>query len=156
MSFGATKNGAMALEAVIFFDEALARDFRYRRKRGGQLLSKGRFLGAQMLAYLKDGLWLKNARAANAMARALAGELKSIQSIRLPLPTEANEVFAIMPRDLHQAMIAKGAQYYEWPGEGPGTDRIGEGECFVRLVTSFRTTVEDVKGLGALARKLAK
>ena len=63
MSFGATKNGAMLLEAVVFFDLALAEDFAYRRMRAGQLVSKGRYLGAQMVAYLKDGLWLDNARA---------------------------------------------------------------------------------------------
>ncbi len=65
LSFGGTKNGAMILESVVFFDEDLAEDFLYRRKRAGQLLSKGRFLSAQMLAYLKDGLWLENARRAN-------------------------------------------------------------------------------------------
>ena len=72
LSFGATKNGAMMLEAVVFFDLALAEDFAYRRMRAGQLLSKSRYLGAQMLAYLEGGLWLENARRANALAQKLA------------------------------------------------------------------------------------
>ena len=156
MSFGATKNGALALEAVIFFDPALAEDFRYRRKRGGQLLSKSRFLGAQMIAYLNDGLWLKNAAHANEMARLLASKLSEIGTIRLPLPTQANEVFAIMPRSLHEAMLSGGAHYYEWPGLGPGTDIIRQGECFVRFVTSYRTRREDVEALRALAGELSK
>ena len=156
MSFGATKNGALMLEAVIFFDPALASDFRYRRKQAGQLLSKGRFLGAQMTAYLKDGLWLKNARHANGMARRLAQELQRNPAIRIPMDTEANGVFAIMPRKLFDALQAKGAHFYEWPGRGPGTDVIKPGECFVRFVTSFRTTEEEVKQLGMLVAKLAK
>ena len=77
MSFGATKNGAMMLEAVVFFDLALAEDFAYRRMRAGQLLSKSRYLGAQMLAYLDGGLWLENARRANALAQKLAFERMS-------------------------------------------------------------------------------
>ncbi len=72
LSFGATKNGALACEAVVFFDPALAENFAYLRKRGGHTLSKGRFLGAQMEAYLKDGLWLRLAERANAAARRLA------------------------------------------------------------------------------------
>jgi threonine aldolase len=153
MSFGATKNGALALEAVIFFDPILAQDFRYRRKRGGQLLSKGRFLGAQMVAYLRDGLWLENARHANEMARLLAARLSEVRSIRLPLPTQANEVFAIMPRFAHEAMLKDGAHFHEWPGEGPGTDRISQGECFVRFVTSFKTSTQEVEKLAQLAGK---
>ena len=78
MSFGATKNGAMMLEAVIFFDLSLAEDFAYRRMRGGQLLSKSRYLGAQMLAYLDGGLWLDNARRANALAQKLGDGLRQI------------------------------------------------------------------------------
>jgi threonine aldolase len=152
MSFGGTKNGAVALEAVIFFDLALAQDFRYRRKRGGQLMSKGRFLGAQMQAYLRDDLWLQNARHANRMASLLAAKLAEIKRIRLPLPTQANEVFAIMPRSLHLQMLDNGAHYYEWPsGENLETE-----ECLVRFVTSFRTTPEDVERLAELAGKLAK
>lgn len=157
MSFGATKNGALALEAVIFFNSALAEDFRYRRKRGGQLLSKGRFLGAQMIAYLSDGLWLKNAAHANEMAQLLASKLGTITTMRLPLPTQANEVFAIMPRTQHEAMLKRGAHYYEWPvGRGPGTDIMREGECLVRFVTSYRTRREDVEQLAALAEEMSK
>jgi threonine aldolase len=147
MSFGATKNGAMALEAVVFFDLALAEDFSYRRMRAGQLLSKGRFLAAQMLAYLENGLWLDNARHANAMAQRLAKGLAAASRVRLPLPTEANEVFAIIPRALHEELVNANVVYHQWPGEGPGTDRVGPGEILVRFVASYLTRPEDVDRL---------
>lgn len=151
MSFGATKNGAMALEAVVFFDRSLAEDFAYRRMRGGHLLSKGRFLGAQMLAYLEDGVWLENARHANAMAQRLAKGLSGSSRLRLPLPTQANEVFSIVARALHAELRGQGVVYHEWPGEGPGTDVVREHEILVRYVTSFLTKAEDVDRLVELA-----
>jgi threonine aldolase len=139
LSFGATKNGAMALEAVVFFDIALAEDFGHRRMRAGQLLSKGRFLGAQMLAYLEDDLWLDNARHANAMAQRLAKGMAASRA-RLLLPCEANEVFAIMPQSLHGALLAAGVVYHQWPGG----DHVGADEILARFVTSYLTKPEDV------------
>ncbi len=145
LSFGATKNGALGVEAVIFFDRALASDFLYRRKRSGQLVSKSRYLAAQMLAYLDDDLWLANAGHANRMADDLAARLRAIPDVRLPLAVDANEVFAIVPRSMHDALKAGGARSLEWPGDGPGTDVVGPGEVFIRLLTSFRTTDDDVQ-----------
>jgi threonine aldolase len=155
MSFGATKNGALALEAVIFFDPSLAEDFRYRRKRAGQLLSKSRYLGAQMLAYLKDGLWLRNGERSNAMARLLAEKLAEINGVRLPLATQGNQVFAIMPKRLHDAMLKGGAHYYAWPARASSVEGIGEEECLARFVTSYRTTKEEVAALTRLGLRLA-
>lgn len=149
LSFGATKNGAMALEAVVFFDIALAEDFGHRRMRAGQLLSKGRFLGAQMLAYLEDDLWLDNARHANAMAQRLAkGLAKGMASsqARLLLPCEANEVFAIMPRRLHEQLAEAGVVCHQWPG----SDHVGPDEILARFVTSYLTKPEDVDRVIAL------
>lgn len=151
LSFGATKNGAMGVEAVVFFDAALATDFRYLRKRTGQLVSKNRFLAAQMLAYLAGDRWMRNARQANLMADRLAAGVRALPGVRLPLPVEANAVFAIVPRPLHEHLQARGARYLVWPGEGPGTDTVGEDEVFIRLLTSFRTSTEDVDALVAAA-----
>jgi threonine aldolase len=145
LSFGATKNGAMALEAVVFFDAALAEDFGHRRMRAGQLLSKSRFLGAQMLAYLDNDLWLDNARHANAMAQRLAKGMVSSRA-RLLLPCEANEVFAIMPRPLHEQLAKAGAIYHQWPGG----DHVGPEEILARFVTSYLTKPEDVDRVIAL------
>ena len=154
MSFGATKNGALALEAVLFFDRRLARDFLYRRKRGGQLLSKGRFLGAQMLAYLRDNLWLRSARHANDIAARLAVELGAVPGFRLPLPTQANEVFAVMPQAIYAQLTERGVGCHDWLSQSLGNDGPGRDECLVRFVTSFRTTAEEVAGLSALCKEL--
>ena len=109
----ATKNGAMMLEAVVFFDTKLAEDFIYRRMRGGQLVSKGRYLAAQMLAYLKDDLWLDNAKLANSLAAQLADGLRKFEKIRISNPVQANEVFAVMPRTLNDKLLASGVNFYD-------------------------------------------
>ena len=145
LSFGATKNGTVCCEAVIFFDPALARDFAFRRKRGGHTLSKGRFLGAQMSAYLEGGHWLDLARHANAMADRLARGLATCPGVRLPWPCEANEVFAILPRAADGALKAAGALYYHWGHRGLTADRAPQAdEVFVRLVPSFATRPQEV------------
>jgi threonine aldolase len=152
LSFGATKNGAMMLEAVVFFDLPLAEDFAYRRMRAGQLISKSRYLGAQMLAYLADDLWLENARRANALAARLADGLKQVKAIRIPNPVQANEVFAVMPRSLHDRLLASGAKFYEWMPDSLG-DGIGADEVFARFVLSFATPEEDVESFLRLVAK---
>ena len=145
LSFGATKNGTFCCEAVIFFDHALAQDFAFRRKRGGHTLSKGRFLGAQMSAYLQGGHWLDLARHANAMADRLAQGLATCPGVCLPWPCEANEVFAILPRAADGALKAAGALYYHWGNRGLPTDRAPQAdEVFVRLVPSFATKPQEV------------
>jgi threonine aldolase len=150
LSFGGTKNGAMILEAVVFFDLKLADDFLYRRKRAGQLLSKGRFLSAQMLSYLKEGLWLENAGRANVLAAEVAAAFEVRAGIRLAAPVEANEVFPIMTRRLLDALQAEGAKFYEWPLDGLSADEV----CG-RFVLSFATPQTDVDKLVALVKRLA-
>lgn len=152
MSFGATKNGAMMLEAVIFFDTSLAEDFAYRRMRAGQLLSKSRYLGAQMLAYLEGDLWLENARRANALAQKLAAGLQQAKAIRIPNPVQANEVFAVMPRALFDKLQAAGAKFYDWMPDSLGS-AIGPDEIFARFVLSFATPEEDVDAFVKLVAK---
>ena len=157
LSFGATKNGTFCCEAVIFFDPALAHDFAFRRKRAGLTLSKGRFLGAQMSAYLRDGHWLDLARHANAMADLLREGLAETPGVRLPLPCEANEVFAVLPRAGEAALKAAGARYYQWgarglaPEEAPGPD-----EVFVRLIPSFATRPEEIERFIEILRQAHK
>jgi threonine aldolase len=110
LSFGFVKNGGMSAEALIFFDEALAQGFAERRKRGGHLLSKGRFSAAQILALLEEDRWLDNARAANAGAARLAQSLGQ----RLTHKVEANEVFAAMTSEEATHIRAKGFDFYDW------------------------------------------
>jgi threonine aldolase len=139
LSFGGTKNGGMILEAVVFFDLQLADDFLYRRKRAGQLLSKSRFLSAQMLAYLKDGLWLDNAKWANRMAHVLAAGLQQSQHIKVQNSVDGNEVFAVMPRKLYETLIRNGIRFNDWPIDG-----LADDEVHTRFVLSWATPEEDV------------
>ena len=147
LSFGGTKNGGMILEAVVFFDTALAENFLYRRKRAAQLVSKGRYLSAQMLAYLRDDVWLPNARRANGLAQALAKGLQQSNRVRLSNPVDANEVFAVMPRSTFDAVQAAGANFYEWPMDGLAADEV---HC--RFVTSFATPEAHVQQFLELMR----
>src|SRR5216684_3778530 len=143
LSFGATKNGAAAAEAVIFFDTAKAADFAFRRKRGGHLFSKMRFLSAQLDAYLANDLWLRNAHHANAMAARLAAGLAQLPTMRLRHPVEANEIFVEMPDAVIEALFARDFHFYRW--DGP------RGNC-VRLVTAFDTAPADVDAFLVTAR----
>ncbi len=152
LSFGATKNGALACEAVVFFDLALAANFAYLRKRGGHTLSKGRLLGAQMEAYLKGGLWLTLAERANAAARRLAERLSVAPGVRIAWPTEANEVFVVAPEAAVAAWRSAGAKFYEWSTRSLAANRAPEaGEVLVRLVASFETEASEGERLAALA-----
>jgi threonine aldolase len=148
LTFGATKNGALACEAVLFFDPARAENFAFQRKRGGHTLSKGRFLGAQMEAYLADGLWLRLAERANASARRLSRALAATPGVRLAWPTEANEVFVVAPNALVAAWRAAGAKLHEWSTRSLAPDRAPrKGETLVRLVTSFETEPGEIDRL---------
>ncbi len=146
LSFGTTKNGALGCEAVIFFDSSKAASLPYLRKRSGHTLSKGRFLGAQMTAYLENGHWLELAAEANAQAQTLARGLAKIPGVRLSWPCEANEIFAILPRAIDEALRAEGALYYPWNfrDSGPECAPPAQDEVFVRLVTSFATQPSSV------------
>jgi len=144
LSFGATKNGALAAEAIVFFDPARGTDMDRRRKRSGHLISKHRFIAAQMEAFLAGDLWLDLARHANGMADRLSGGL--IASGFAPVwPVEANEVFAILPKAICARLRAAGAGFYERSIDRlPKDAAAGHGNIFVRLVTSFATSAHEV------------
>ena len=143
LSLGATKNGALGAEAVVFFRPELAADFEFRRKRAGHLFSKMRFLSAQLDAYLTDGLWLRLAAHANMMARRLGDGLAALPGVKLQEPVEANEVFASLPDRMVDGLTAKGFGFARWDAET------------VRFVTAFNTEPAAVDGLVAAARTLA-
>ena len=104
LSFGGTKNGCLAAEAVVFFKPELVQSFPFLHKRSGQLLSKMRFVSAQLEAYITNDVWLRNAIHANKMAAKLSQELAKISGIELAYPTESNEIFAHMPQDMISAL----------------------------------------------------
>jgi threonine aldolase len=134
LSFGATKNGALAAEAVVFFDPDLVRDFEFRRKRGGHLLSKSRFVAAQLLAYVETGVWQRNARRANDLAQRIGRAAGSA----LLHPVEANEVFVQLGDQRKAQLRNAGFEFYDW---GPQTS----GEA--RFVVSWDQREEDVAAL---------
>ncbi len=141
LSFGGTKNGLLAGEALVFFRPELARAFPYYRKQAAQLASKMRFLSSQFYPYLAEGLWLRNAERANSMARYLRSRLAEIEGASFPYPTEANEVFVQLPEDKARVLAEKSGAYV-WE------QRTG----LLRLVTSFDT---DSLAIDALAESLS-
>lgn len=143
LSFGATKNGALAAEALVVFDPSLIEPLRYRARRAGQVFSKMRFISAQLEAYLADGLWLRLAGHANAMATRLAHGLRDIDGVALIDPVEINEVFLTLPRPMIDGLLEAGL----------GLGDFGGGE--VRLVTAFDTGPDDVDAFVGAARALA-
>jgi len=153
LSFGATKGGAMAAEAVVFFDRALASQMGERRKRAGHLLSKHRFLAAQFEAFLHDDCWLRLARHANAMADRLADGLAKA-GLKPAWPVEANLVFVILPKAKEERLKAAGARYYVRSSDSlPGGATVGPQQLLIRLVTSFATRESEVDRFVDLAAK---
>lgn len=139
LSFGFVKNGGLSAEALIFFRPELAAASHYRRKRGGHLLSKGRYLAAQILAMLEGDVWLRNARAANEAAARLA---EAAGPERRLLPVQINELFIRVTPEEAAALRAQGFDFYDW---GPGE---------ARLVTSWDSDPADVDALAAAIRAL--
>jgi threonine aldolase len=135
LSFGATKNGGVAAEAVVLFDPRLAEAARYRAKRSGQLLSKMRFVSAQLLAMLEGDLWLANAAHANAMAARLAQALAATPGAQLVRPPQANMVFVRLPERSVAALQRTGLAGYV------GSDGA------MRLCASWRTAPQDIDAL---------
>ncbi len=144
LSFGATKGGALAAEAVVFFDPARAAAMAERRKRGGHLVSKHRFIAAQFEAFLADDQWLGLAAHANRMADRLAAHLASVKLAPI-WPVEANIVFVLLPEALHESLQAAGAHYYVIHTDRTDPATVPSGHVLVRLVTSFATTESSIE-----------
>ncbi|SNS63883.1 L-threonine aldolase [Sphingomonas laterariae] len=131
LSFGFVKNGGMSAEAIVFFKPELAAEVAIRRKRAGHLLSKGRYLAAQIHAMLADDLWLHNARAANAAAARIGAAAPA----RLCHPVQANEIFLRLDAAEAARLRAQGFDFYDWaPGEA-------------RFVTSWSQAAGEVDAL---------
>jgi threonine aldolase len=136
LSFGGTKNGAMAAESVVSFLPSAGGDLKYIRKQSMQLASKMRFVAAQFIALLSDDLWRHNAAHANVMARRLAQAAGNVDGVQITQPVEANGVFASLPREAI-ATVQREFPFYVWEsGSGP--------RDVVRWMASFDTTPADV------------
>jgi threonine aldolase len=133
LSFGGTKGGLLAAEAVVVFDPALAEGFEYVRKQGMQLASKMRFVSAQLEALLQDELWRRNAAHANAMARRLAAAVADVPWVSITQPVEANAIFAVLPAEAIAPLQARFPFYV-----------VDGSRHEVRWMTAWDTTEEDV------------
>jgi threonine aldolase len=138
LCFGGTKNGLSAGELIIFFQRALAKDFDFRLKQGGQLASKSRFLAAPWCALLSNGLWLKNARHANEMARRLESKLATLGLTNLAFSREANVLFLRLPNEMVKRLQTRGWQFYNFFEPG-----------IFRLMCSWATTEDQIDRLAA-------
>jgi threonine aldolase len=146
LSFGGTKNGLMAGEAICFLKPGLAADFKYIRKQGMQLASKMRFISAQFIAYFKDDLWKECASHSNAMAAILADKLKEIQDIKITQKVQSNGIFIIIPRGAAERVRKK---YFFYPWDDAKSE--------YRLMTAWDTTEEDIEEfVKLLKRELGK
>jgi threonine aldolase len=143
LSFGGTKNGMLFGESVIFFNEAIAGNFKYMRKQSMQLVSKMRFIGSQFQSYLDNNIWYENALHANKMAQLLYEKIKLLPEIQITQKVEANALFAIVPHYLIEPLMEK-YFFYVWD------EKSNE----VRWMTSFDTTVEDIEGFVAILVEL--
>ncbi|MGH1368495.1 MAG: threonine aldolase family protein [Maritimibacter sp.] len=146
LSFGGTKNGLLGAEAVVFFDPELARGFAHRRKRGGHLFSKHRYLAAQMAAYMEGDLWLDLAARANAANSMLVNGLREKGAAFAHAP-QANLSFVTLPRATHQRLFDAGASYHLWEAslEGDKDEQIT-----ARLVTDWSTNEAAIRAFLAL------
>lgn len=142
VTFGGTKNGLLGVEACVIFDPSRAQEFSIRRKRGGHLFSKHRYLTAQMQAYLADSLWLDMATTANLRCTQLAKGLAENDAVSFLETPDANMIFARMPRHMHQQLLNAGANYYVTGGDpaqgNPDTLLTG------RFVTDWSTSTDEV------------
>lgn len=145
LSFGGTKNGLLAAESVVFLNGTAVPAFRFIRKQGMQLASKMRFVAAQFLALLEDGLWLESASHANAMAQRLAAGAREVPGVRITQPVQANAVFAVLPAE-YIPRLQERYFFYVW------NQRTSE----VRWMASFDTTEDDVDGFVAAMREIIR
>ena len=143
LSFGGTKNGLVAGEAVVFFKQVLADDFEFKRMQGMQLASKMRFIAAQFNALLSKDLWKRSATHANRMAQLLAGELAGIKGVGLTQQVQANEVFVTLPAQIVPKLQER------WPFH-----IWNEATSEARLITSFDTAEADVTDFAELIREM--
>ena len=143
LSFGGTKNGMMIGEAVLFFNPDLALNSKYYRKQAAQLYSKMRFVGAQFVPYLRDGIWKINATHANRMAKILETEIRKLKGVEITQSVDANGIFALIPKKLIP-LLQNEYFFYTWD------ESRGE----VRWMTSFDTTEEDIMNFAGILKGL--
>lgn len=156
LSLGGTKNGCLMAEAVVFFNSTLAADFRFRRKRAGQTLSKQRLIAAQFEAFFDADHWRDLASHANQMAKRLADGFAAIPGVRLGWRQEINQVFPILPEAMFAHLTANGVRAYDWSEISLAPENaLKPGETILRFVTSYQTEAREIDAVLALTREFA-
>ena len=150
LSFGTTKNGTLSAEAVLFFNKELCENMNQYLKRSGHLLSKMRYLSAQIIGYLENDLWLELARKANGQANKLCKELKKFDCIKIPWEREINEVFLLIPNELERYLEKNNIKFHEWTKVSLSKKYADDKSKFIRLVTSYNTTDDEIYNLSEL------
>ena len=140
LSFGATKNGGLLAEAVVIFNRKLSDDFLYIQKQAMQLYSKMRIIPAQFIAYLKNDLWLTNAKNANTMAKVIEEGLKKCKYLKIINPIETNQIFVELPVGLKDEILKK---YYLYVT----SENLNNKTCVIRIITSYNSNIEEVNKL---------
>ncbi len=137
LTFGGTKNGCLDAEAIVFFKPEHVGNFPFLHKRSGQLLSKMRFVSAQLETYITNNLWLKNAEHSNSMAQILSKELSNIDGVKLLYQTQSNEIFANFSENIIKNLKKNGYSTFQ--------DELNNNS--IRFVTAWNTTKNDIKKL---------
>ena len=150
LSFGTTKNGTLSAEAVLFFNKELCENMNQYLKRSGHLLSKMRYLSAQIIGYLENDLWLELAKKANHQANKLSKELKKFDFIKVPWEREINEVFLLIPNELEKYLEKNNIKFHEWTKVSLNKKCVDDKSKFIRLVTSYNTTDDEIYNLSEL------
>ena len=140
LSLGATKNGAMAAEVIIFFNNKLAFEAKNKIKQTGHVISKTRFISAQLNAWFKDGLWIKLAKSANNNAKYLSDQLSLFRDFKLLYPTEGNEVFLKIENKTYDQILKLKIIPNLW-------SKVNDDELVIRFVTSFETQKSQIDEL---------
>ncbi len=150
LSLGATKNGAMPAEVIIFFNPVLAKEAKNKIKQTGHVISKTRFISAQFNAWFKDDLWIKLARSANKNAKYLRNQLSLFKNFKLLHPTEGNEVFLKITKKNYDQILNLNIIPNLW-------SKVNNEEVVIRFVTSFETETSEIKELiKRLSQKFTK
>src|SRR5664280_3117781 len=142
LSFGGTKNGLMAGEAICFLKPGMADDFKYIRKQGMQLASKMRFISSQFIAYFRNDLWKECASHSNAMAAILADKLEEVKNVHITQKVQSNGIFVIIPKEAAERVMK---EYFFYPWD--------ESRSEYRLMCSWDTTEEDIEEFVKLLEK---
>ena len=154
MSFGTTKNGTLSAEAIISFDENITKNMNLSMKRSGHLLSKMRFLSAQIIGYLENNLWIELAKKANGKAKKICESLQKYNYLIMPWETQINEIFVIIPNEVDIYLKKNHVQYHDWTKISLKDKYQSKQYKLIRLVTSFNSDDKKIEEFISLFDKL--